>query len=162
MNDIIEDLLKIYISCFDSYNSKIHQTINDKYTIIDKSVLAIYHYIKILEDRSEKNQEAINVLSNYILKHTIYSETGNIVFEITDKSKINLYNEILDKLILEKFEYKNRVMRKLKYNYKTVNFQRSCGTCYTTPQCTNPGGQSVSFLYNWGNVYGAICVKEAE
>ena len=117
MNDIIEDLLKIYISCIDSYNSKIYQTINDKYTIIDKSMLAIYQYIKILEDKNEKNEEAIDVLKNYILKHVIYSETGNIVFEIADKSKTALYNEILDKLVIEKFEYKNRIMKKLKYNY---------------------------------------------
>ena len=120
MNDIIEDLLKIYISCIDSYNSKIYQTINDKYTIIDKSMLAIYQYIKILEDRNEKNQEAINVLSNYILKQIIYSETGNIVFEIVDKSKVDLYNEILDELVIEKFEYKNRIMKKLKYNYTKI------------------------------------------
>ena len=113
MNDIIEDLLKIYISCIDSYNSKIYQTINDKYTIIDKSMLAIYQYIKILEDRNEKNQEAINVLSNYILKQIIYSETG-------DKSKVDLYNEILDELVIEKFEYKNRIMKKLKYNYTKI------------------------------------------
>lgn len=120
MNDIIEDLLKIYISCIDSYNSKIYQTINDKYTIIDKSMLAIYQYIKILEDRNEKNQEAINVLSNYILKQIIYSETGNIVFEIVDKSKVDLYNEILDELVIEKFKYKNRIMKKLKYNYTKI------------------------------------------
>lgn len=120
MNDIIEDLLKIYISCIDSYNSKIYQTINDKYTIIDKSMLAIYQYIKILENKNEKNEESIDVLKNYILKHVIYSETGNIVFEIADKSKIALYNEILDKLVLEKFEYKNRIMKKLKYNYTKI------------------------------------------
>lgn len=120
MNDIIEDLFKIYISCFSSYNSKIHQTINDKYTIIDKSMLAIYQYVKILEDRDEKNQEATNVLRSYLLKHIIYSETGNIVFEITDKSKVDLYNEILDELVIEKFEFKNRLMKKLKYNYKKI------------------------------------------
>ncbi|MBO4293758.1 MAG: HD domain-containing protein [Clostridia bacterium] len=120
MNDIIEDLFKIYISCTDSYNSKIHQTINDKYTIIDKSMLAIYLYIKILEDKDEKNEEAIDVLKNYILRQVIYSETGNIVLEITDESKIALYNEILDKLVLEKFEYKNRIMKKLKYNYTEI------------------------------------------
>ena len=117
MNDIIEDLLKIYISCCDSYNSKINQTINDKYTIIDKSMLSIYLFIKILEDRNEKNQEAIDILKNYILKQVIYSETGNIVFEIEDKSKVELYNEILDELVIEKFAYKNRIMKYLKYNY---------------------------------------------
>ena len=117
INDIIEDLLKIYISCIDSYNSKIHQTINDKYTIIDKSMLAIYQYIKILEDRNDRSQEAIEVLRSCILKHIIYSETGNIVIEIDDKSKVELYNEILDELVIEKFTYKNRIMKKLKYNY---------------------------------------------
>ncbi len=120
MNDIIEDLLKIYISCIDSYNSKIYQTINDKYTIIDKSMLTIYQYIKILEDKNEKNQEAIDVLTCYILKQIIYSETGNIVLEIADKSRADLYNEILDELVIEKFDYKNRIMKKLKYNYKKI------------------------------------------
>lgn len=120
MNDIIEDLLKIYISCIDSYNSRIHQTINDKYTIIDKSMLAIYQYIKILEDRNDKSQEAIDVLRNYILKQIIYSETGNIAIEIDDKDKVELYNEILDELVIEKFAYKNRIMKKLKYNYTKI------------------------------------------
>ena len=124
MNDIIEDLFKIYMSCIDSYNSKIHQTINNKYTIIDKSMIAIYLYVKIIEDRKEDKEEATKVLSNYLLKQVIYSETGNLAFEISDKSKINIYNEILDKLIIEKFEYKNRIMKKLKYNYENIKINK--------------------------------------
>ena len=124
MNDIIEDLFKIYISCFDSYNSKIYQTVNDKYTIIDKSMLAVYLYIKILDDRNEVNQEATRTLSNYLLRQIIYGETGNLAFEITDKSKVQLYHEILNKLILEKFEYKNRIMKKLKYNYQNIELNK--------------------------------------
>lgn len=120
MNDIIEDILKIYLASIDSYNSKIHQTINDKYTIIDKSMIAVYLYVKILEDRNEKNNESTSVLSNYLLKQIIYSETGNLSFKISDKSKANLYNEILEKCILEKFEYKNRILKKLKYNYQII------------------------------------------
>ena len=38
---ILDDLFKIYLSSIDSYNSKILQTINEKYTIIDKSMLAV-------------------------------------------------------------------------------------------------------------------------
>lgn len=124
MNDIIEDLFKIYISCIDSYNSKIYQTINDKYTIIDKAMITAYLYIKIIEDRNEINDESTNVLCNYLLKQIIYSETGNISLEITDKSKLDLYNEILNKLILEKFEYKNRIMKKLKYSYKEIKMNK--------------------------------------
>lgn len=120
MNDIIEDILKIYLASIDSYNSKIYQTINDKYTIIDKSMIAVYLYVKILEDRNEKNNESTSVLSNYLLKQIIYSETGNLSFKISDKSKANLYNEILEKCILEKFEYKNRILKKLKYNYQII------------------------------------------
>ena len=120
MVDIIEDLLKIYLSSIDSYNSKIYQTINDKYTVVDRSMLTIYLFIKIIEDRNEKNQEATDVLTNYALKQAIYGETGNLSFEIKDKTKVGLYHEILEKLILEKFEYKNRIMQKLKYNYKNI------------------------------------------
>ena len=124
MNDIIEDLFKIYLSSIDSYNSKIYQTYNDKYTIIDKSMITIYLFVKIIEDRNEKNQEVTDVLCNYLLKQIIYGETGNLAFEISDKSKIQLYHEILDKLIIDKFEYKNRIMQKLKYNYKTMKLNK--------------------------------------
>lgn len=124
MNDIIEDLFKIYLSSIDSYNAKIYQVVNDKYTIIDKSMLAVYLYVKILEDRNEKNEKATDVLSNYLLRQIIFSETGNLSIEISDKSKIELYNEILDKLIIEKFEYKNRIMKNLKYNYKNIEFNK--------------------------------------
>lgn len=120
MNEIIEDLVKIYLSITDSYNSKICQTLNDKYTIIDKSMVAVYLFVKIIEDRNEKNKEATYVLSNYLLRQVIYSETGNIAFEISDKSKISIYQKMLDKLILEKFDYKNRIMQKLKYDYKDI------------------------------------------
>jgi len=58
------------------------------------------------------------------LKQSIYSETGNLEFEIADKSKIKLYHDILNKLILEKFEYKNRLMKKLKYNYKDIELNK--------------------------------------
>lgn len=124
MKDIIEDLFKIYLSSIDSYNSKIYQTINDKYTIIDKSMITTYLFLKIIEDRNEKKQEVTDVLYNYLLKQVIYGETGNISFEISDKSKAVLYHEILDKLILEKFEYKNRIMQKLKYNYKDIELNK--------------------------------------
>ena len=73
MDDIIEDLFKIYLANIDSYNSKIHQTINDKYTIIDKAMIVTYLFVKIIEDRNEKNQEVTEVLSNYLLKQSIYS-----------------------------------------------------------------------------------------
>lgn len=124
MDEIIDDLLKIYLSCIDSYNSKIYQTINSKYTIVDKSMLTIYLFVKIIEDREEKNDEITKVLTNYLLKQVIYSETGNLSFEISDKSKIKIYNDILDKIILEKFEYKNRIMKKLKYNYKNIEINK--------------------------------------
>lgn len=124
MNDIIEDLLKIYLSSIDSYNSKIYQTLNDKYTIIDKSMLTVYLFVKIIENKNEKNQEVTDVLANYLLKQVIYGETGNLAFEISDKTKVSIYNEILNKLILEKFEYKNRIMKKLKYNYKNIDLNQ--------------------------------------
>ena len=120
MKDLIEDLMKIYLACIDSYYPKIHQTINDKYTIVDKAMITSYLFTKIMEDRNEKNDEVTMVLKNYILKQVIYSETGNIVFEIENADKAFLYNEILDSLVLEKFKYKNRVLKELKFNYKLI------------------------------------------
>lgn len=117
---ILDDLFKIYISSIDSYNSKILQTINDKYTIIDKSMLAVYLYVKILEDRNEKEKLAIDTLTNYLLKQIIYGETGNLALEITDKTQLDFYHKVIDELIIEKFEFKNRILAKLKYQYQVM------------------------------------------
>ncbi len=124
MKDLIEDFFKIYLSAIESYNSKICQTVNDKYTVIDKSMIAVYLFVKVIEDRDEKNQECTDTLVNYLLKQIIYSETGNIVFEISDDSRKKLYHEILEKIIIEKFEYKNRIMTNLKYNYRAPEFNK--------------------------------------
>lgn len=120
MNEVLDDLLKIYLSTIDSYNSKIYQTVNDKYTIIDKSMITVYLFIKIIEDRKEQNDEVVGLIANYLLKQNIYGETGSLSFEISDKSKRELYNELLEKLILEKYDYKNRVLKQLNYNYKIL------------------------------------------
>ena len=120
MNEVLDDLLKIYLSTIDSYNSKIYQTVNDKYTIIDKSIITVYLFIKIIEDRKEQNDEVVGLIANYLLKQNIYGETGSLSFEISDKSKRELYNELLEKLILEKYDYKNRVLKQLNYNYKIL------------------------------------------
>lgn len=117
---ILDDLFKIYLSSIDSYNSKIWQTINDKYTIIDKSMLAVYLYVKILEDRNERDQFAVDTLTNYILKQIIYGETGNLALEITDKSQLDFYHKVIDELVIEKFAYKNRILARLKYNYQII------------------------------------------
>lgn len=117
---ILDDLFKIYLSSIDSYNSKIWQTINDKYTIIDKSMLAVYLYVKILEDRNEREQLAVDTLTNYLLKQIIYGETGNLALEITDKSQLDFYHKVIDELVIEKFAYKNRILASLKYHYQII------------------------------------------
>lgn len=124
MKDIIEDLFKIYMACVDGYNSKFHQVVNDKYTVIDKSMITVYLFLMIMEDRDENNSEITDTLVNYLLKPVIFSETGNLAIEITDSSKAEMYYKILNKLILEKFEYKNRIIKYLKYMYKDNTFNQ--------------------------------------
>ena len=123
MEDIIEDLFSIYISCINSYEARFHQVLNNRYTLVDKGMLTAYLYIKIIEDNKMKNNDATNSLLNYLLKQNIYSETGNISLEVPN-DKLKLYNEILENLILEKFNYKNRIMKKLKYEYKILEYNQ--------------------------------------
>ena len=120
MEDIIEDLFKIYNSAIDSYNSKISQNINEKYTIIDKAMISTYLYIKILSNLNINNNISKDILINYLLKQIIYGETGNLDLEISDISKKDLYNKVLNNLINKQFEYKNRILKTLKYNYKII------------------------------------------
>jgi len=109
MEEYIEDLLKIYNSSIDSYNSKIMQTLNGKYTIIDKAMLASYLYIKILTKLKIEEKISKEVLKNYLLKQIIYGETGNLSLEISDKSIEKTCKEVIEKLIIDKFESKNKI-----------------------------------------------------
>lgn len=118
MKEIVEDLFKIYISAIDSYNSKIMQTINEKYTIIDKSMFATYIYIKILENAQIDKHADQGNLRNYLLKQIIYGETGNLALEISNQKVKKSYDEVSSNLIKEKFEYKNKIISKLKYYYE--------------------------------------------
>lgn len=121
MEEYIEDLFKIYNSAIDSYNAKILQRINNKYTIIDKAMLATYLYIRIINKLEIEEKIAKEVLKNYLLKQIIYGETGNLALEISDKSREKNYKEVIEKLIIDKFEYKNKIISKLKYNYTIID-----------------------------------------
>ncbi len=91
MQELIEDLFKVYNSAIDSYNSKIFQVINDKYTIIDKAMLSSYLYIKILYELENIEEISKEVLINYLVKQMIYGETGSLALDFTDKTKEILY-----------------------------------------------------------------------
>ena len=120
MEDLVEDLLKIYISSIDSNNAKIMQNVNEKYTIIDKSMISAYLYVKILKNLKIDDEISKEVLLSYLTKQNIYGETGNLALEISNEKRKNLYNEVLNHLVIEQFEYKNRILKKLKYNYKII------------------------------------------
>ena len=117
MEEIIEDIIKIYLACVDSYIPKCYQVINDKYTLIDKCMLTTYLYTMIIENKKLKNNEAIRALSNYLIKQTIYSEVGNVQYQTTETEKIELYNEVIENVICDRFKYMNRIMKKIKYTY---------------------------------------------
>ena len=120
MKDLVEDLLKVYISSIDSNNAIIMQNINDKYTIIDKSMISAYLYVKILNNLKIDEEISKEVLLSYLIKQNIYGETGNLALEISNKERKNLYNEVLNHLVIEQFEYKNRILKNLKYKLEVV------------------------------------------
>ncbi len=120
MKDLVEDVLKVYLSAIDSNNAKIMQNVNEKYTIIDKAMISAYLYIKILNNLKINEEKSKDVLVSYLTRQNIYGETGNLALEISNKERKSLYNEVLNHLVTEQFEYKNRILKKLKYNYKII------------------------------------------
>ena len=121
MEEILEDLFKIYNSSIDSYNAKLAQRVNEKYTLIDRAMIASYLYIKILSNLNIEETVSKDILINYLFKQVIYGETGNLGLEIANDSRKELYNKVLNNLILDKFEYKNRILKKLKYKYESID-----------------------------------------
>ncbi len=121
MEEILEDLFKIYNSSIDSNNAKLAQRVNEKYTLIDRAMIASYLYIKILSNLNIEEAVSKDILINYLFKQVIYGETGNLGLEIANDSRKELYNKVLNNLILDKFEYKNRILKKLKYKYESID-----------------------------------------
>lgn len=122
MKEIIDDLKKIYLSVIDSNNAKFKQTLNDKYTLVDRSTIVSCLYIKLIYNN--ENELAKETLKNYLLRQVIYSEIGNLDLEIIDKSKENIYKNTIDNLVIQKFEYKNKILKKLKYNYQVLEYSK--------------------------------------
>lgn len=120
MKEIIEDLFKIYNSLIDSNNVIIYQTINQKYTSIDKSMLTAYLHIQGLVQMQINDNEAKEKIINYLVKQSITSETGNLNLAIIEDGKQEEYKKILNNLIREKFKYRNRILKKLKVDYKIL------------------------------------------
>ena len=102
----------------DAYNAKILETINDKYRIIDRAMIASYLYIKMLDKLNLRSPKTDASLINYLMKQVIYGETGNLSLDITDTVAKKSFKEVSDKLIAEKFSYLNRILTNLKYNYQ--------------------------------------------
>ena len=118
MESFITDFLKVYNNLVDAYNAKILETINDKYRIIDRAMIASYLYIKMLDKLNLRSPKTDASLINYLMKQVIYGETGNLSLDITDTVAKKSFKEVSDKLIAEKFSYLNRILTNLKYNYQ--------------------------------------------
>lgn len=123
MESFITDFLKIYNNLIDSNNAKIREVVNDKYTIIDRSMLAVYLYVRLLINTKENSEERKKALKNYLLKQSIYGETGNLSLDITNPEIQKSFKEVTDNLIIEKFNYLNRILTNLRYNYEPLSIE---------------------------------------
>ena len=120
MKEIVEDLFKIYNSLIDSNNAVIYPTINDKYTTIDKAMITAYLYIQSLMRMQVEDVEAKEKIINYLMKQSIAGETGNLSLNIMEDGKQEEYNKTVNALVREKFKYRNRLLKKLKFNYRIL------------------------------------------
>ena len=120
MEDIIGDLTNIYLACIDSYTPRWRQTIDDKYKVMDKCLLAVYLYVLIIENREINNASSTQTLVNYLTRQAIYSEVGNLQYETKDTEKMHIFNETMEKVVMDRFQYLNNRLKTLKFPYKTI------------------------------------------
>lgn len=116
--DITEDLFKIYLSIIDVNKIKVFQNINDKYTVIDKTMITSYIYLKCLNDFDRSYENGISVLINNLLKPIIFSETGNICIDLDEYNDSKLFETVINNLMEEKLEYKNRLLKYIKIEFE--------------------------------------------
>ena len=69
-----------------SNNAIIMQNINDKYTIIDKSMISAYLYVKILNNLKIDEEISKEVLLSYLIKQNIYGGGNSYMFGATPAS----------------------------------------------------------------------------
>ena len=79
MESFITDFLKVYNNLVDAYNAKILETINDKYRIIDRAMIASYLYIKMLDKLNLRSPKTDASLINYLMKD--YEQDPNSIWQ---------------------------------------------------------------------------------
>lgn len=123
--EIIKDMYKIYLYCIDANNVKKFQTINNKYTTIDTTMIASYIFLQLIKTKNINREEAIKVIGNALIKNLVNYSTGNFEVDIKDDEQIEIYNEVKEKVSIEKIRYLNRILKKLKINVEEIKEQEA-------------------------------------
>ncbi len=118
--EIIEDMYKIYLYCIDSNNVKKFQTINNKYTTTDMTMIAAYIFLELAKREKISKKEITQVIGNAFVKNLINYSTGNFEVDIKDNTQIKIYDKVKENVCIEKIKYLNRILRKLKIKIEEI------------------------------------------
>ncbi|MBP3707834.1 MAG: HD domain-containing protein [Clostridia bacterium] len=99
---LISDMYKIYLYCIDSNNVKKFQTINNKYTTIDTTMLACYIFFQLVQDKNLNLNDAKIIIGNALIKKLVNYSTGNLEVEIENVAHKKIYNEVKNIVFKEK------------------------------------------------------------
>lgn len=111
---LISDMYKIYLYCIDSNNVKKFQTINNKYTTIDITMLASYIFFQLVQDQNLNADEAKKIIGNALIKKLVNYSTGNLDVEIENVDHKKIYNKVKDIVLNEKMLDLNKNLDLLK------------------------------------------------
>lgn len=111
---LISDMYKIYLYCIDSNNVKKFQTINNKYTTIDTTMLASYIFFQLVQDQNLNTDEAKKIIGNELIKKLVNYSTGNFEVEIENIDQKKAYNEVKNAVLMDKLLSLNKNLDKLK------------------------------------------------
>ncbi len=113
-NMLINDMYKIYLYCIDSNNVKKFQTINNKYTTIDTTMLACYIFFQLVQDKNLNLNDAKIIIGNALIKKLVNASTGNFDVEIENIDYKKIYNDVKNIVLNEKILELNKNLDTLK------------------------------------------------
>ena len=110
--NLIKDMYLINLYAMDANCVKKQQIINDRYTTIHGTMLAIYLYFKWQEKTTGKIA-ADGMVHNALMTQLIHFSTGNIGVEMEDGKQLKSYHKVKQQVVKEKIAYLSRNLKEL-------------------------------------------------
>jgi len=123
--NLMEDMYKIKMYAADANHVKKNQPVNNRYTTIHSTMLAIFFFLKLSEKEYGKLNAANDMIQNALMVQLVNFSTGNMGVDSESEKQIKIYHNVKKKIISEKIEFLNRNLKEIKIPFVEIQEDES-------------------------------------